>query len=187
MQSTISFYGGAGTVTGSNFLLDTGEKKILIDCGLFQGTHVAEDANWSPFPYDPKSISALVNTHAHVDHIGRIPKLVREGFRGKIISTEATRALAEPLLFDAMGLSRRAGEHIGRDALYDEHDIAQALSQWHAIPYHQKEDLGGGVVLELLDAGHILGSAMAKFSREGRSAVFTGDLGGGNSPLLSPN
>ena len=113
MQSNIFFYGGAGTVTGSNFLLDTGgpssklgvNKKILIDCGLFQGDHIAEMGNWEPFPFDPKEISVLVNTHAHIDHIGRIPKLVREGFTGKIISTEATKALALPMLMDAMALS----------------------------------------------------------------------------------
>ncbi|MDO8517850.1 MAG: MBL fold metallo-hydrolase [bacterium] len=208
MQSTIHFYGGAGSVTGSNFLLEvnspsapfdsaqgkslgTTKIRILVDCGLFQGKHSFEDKNWDPFPFDPKSISVLVNTHAHIDHIGRIPKLVKDGFAGKIISTEATRALAEPLLLDAMELSRLTAKRIGKEVLYDEHDIATAMRQWEGVPYHQPQDVGGGVVLELLDAGHILGSAMAKFTRpsttlgvNGKSIVFTGDLGGGNSPLL---
>src|SRR3989344_2309648 len=97
MKSTIQFFGGAGSVTGSNFLFTPSmvegvesNLKILIDCGLFKGKYSFEDKNWEPFPFDPKTISVLVNTHAHIDHIGRIHKLVHEGFRGKIISTEAT-------------------------------------------------------------------------------------------------
>lgn len=186
MQSTIHFYGGAGSVTGSNFLLDTGSKKILIDCGLFQGKHSFEEANWEPLPFDPKDISVLINTHAHIDHIGRIPKLVKDGFRGPIFSTEATRALAEPLLLDAMELSARTAEHLGKEPLYTQKDITQAMQQWQGIPYHSAQDLGDGVELELLDAGHILGSAIATFTREGKKVAFTGDLGGGNSPLLAP-
>ncbi|MEI7719809.1 MAG: MBL fold metallo-hydrolase [bacterium] len=188
MQSTIHFFGGAGTVTGSNFLLDTGNKKILIDCGLFQGDHVAEVGNWEPFPFDPKEISVLINTHAHIDHIGRIPKLVKEGFRGKIISTEATKALALPMLMDAMALSSRTAEHLGKEPLYEQKDIDQAMRQWEGISYHQTQDMGDGVSMQFLDSGHILGSAMAEFTRQdggqARKVVFTGDLGGGNSPLL---
>ena len=192
MQSNIFFYGGAGTVTGSNFLLDTGgpssklgvNKKILIDCGLFQGDHIAEMGNWEPFPFDPKEISVLVNTHAHIDHIGRIPKLVREGFTGKIISTEATKALALPMLMDAMALSSRTAEHLGKEPLYEQKDIDQAMRQWEGVSYHQPQDLGDAVTMQFLDSGHILGSAMAEFSREDKKIVFTGDLGGGNSPLL---
>lgn len=183
-QTTIHFFGGAGTVTGSNFLLDTGGAKFLVDCGLFQGQHAHENANWDPFPYDPKSIATLINTHAHIDHIGRIPKLVKEGFTGKILSTAATKALAEPMLLDAMELSRRTAEHIGKEPLYDEHDIEKALSQWETIGYHQTYALADGMTVEFLDSGHILGSAMARFVRDGKSIVFTGDLGGGNSPLL---
>ncbi len=171
-------------MTGSNFLLDTGGAKFLVDCGLFQGEHSFDDANWMPFPFDPSSISYLINTHAHIDHIGRIPKLVKDGYRGRIISTEATRALAEPMLLDAMELSRKTAEKIGKEPLYDERDIAQAMSQWDTVPYHKEVTLPDGVMLEFFNSGHILGSAMAKFSRGGKSIVFTGDLGGGNSPLL---
>ena len=155
MQSTIYFYGGAGTVTGSNFLLNTGNEKILVDCGLFQGEHSVADNNWESFPFDPKEIPFLINTHAHIDHIGRIPKLVRDGFRGRIISTEATRALAEPMLEDALKLTRTTAEHLGREAFYDEHDIKQALELWEGISYHTKVDLGDGVSVELLNSGHI--------------------------------
>ena len=184
MQSTIRFLGGAGTVTGSNFLLETGGAKFLVDCGLFQGEHAIEDGNWEPFSFDPTSITALINTHAHIDHIGRIPKLVKDGFRGPIISTHATRALAEPLLYDAMHLSTVDALRRGKEPLYTEADIQQALSQWQVLGYHEPKNLADDIVLEFYNAGHILGSAMAKFSRGGAAAVFTGDLGGGNSPLL---
>lgn len=184
-QSTIYFHGGAGAVTGSNFLLDTGDTKVLIDCGLTQGRHAAEALNWEKFQYDPSSISFLFITHAHVDHIGRVPKLVKDGFKGRIISTEATKALAEPLLLDSMELLAHDAQKHGREMLYNEHDIAHAMRQWEGVGYHKKIELGGGMSAEFLDAGHILGSAMIKFERGGKSLVFTGDLGSGNSPLLS--
>lgn len=187
MSSTIHFHGGAGAVTGANFLLDTGGTKILIDCGLSQGRHNAEGDNWEKFAYDPADIPVLVITHAHVDHIGRVPKLVKEGFRGRIISTEATKALVEPLLLDSMELLAHDGQKHGRGPLYDEDDISQAMKLWHGIPYHKTVELEDGISLQLLDAGHILGSAMAEFSRGGKTIVFTGDLGGGNSPLLAPH
>ncbi|MDZ4226391.1 MAG: MBL fold metallo-hydrolase, partial [Patescibacteria group bacterium] len=121
MQSTLYFYGAAGMVTGSNFLLDTGGGKLLIDCGLIQG--MGEDKNWEPFQYNPADISHLVVTHAHLDHIGRIPRLVRQGFKGKIISTKATMALAEPLLLDAMDILGNFAERRGREELFNAHDI----------------------------------------------------------------
>lgn len=189
VQSTIYFYGGAGTVTGSNFLLDTGGAKFLIDCGLFQGAHAFDDENWKPFPFDPARITHLINTHAHIDHIGRIPKLVRDGYRGRILSTEATKSLAEPMLLDAMELSRKTAMKIGKEPLYDEDDITQALSQWDTVPYHKVVELSDGVTVEFLNSGHILGSAMALLRRgsagQAKSILFTGDLGGGNSPLLA--
>ncbi len=184
MQSTVYFYGGAGAVTGSNFLLDTGGGKYLVDCGLRQG--LDEAANWEPFAYDPAGISHLVITHAHLDHIGKIPKLVKDGFAGVIISTTATKALAEPILRDALEILTRNAEHHGRPVLYDATHIAAAMRLWRGIGYHEKVPLPDGVELQLLDAGHILGSAMAHFERGGKTIVFTGDLGGGNSPLLKP-
>jgi metallo-beta-lactamase family protein len=180
-ETTLTFCGGAGSVTGSNFLFDTGGTKLLVDCGMQQGMH--EDKNWAPFAYDPADISHLIITHAHIDHIGRIPRLVRQGFKGVIISTQATHALTEPLLLDAMQI---ANHHAVRDLgpLYDEHDVAEAMKLWRGIGYHEKMDLPDGITLELLDAGHILGSAMVRLEREGRVLVVTGDLGGGNSPLI---
>ena len=187
MTSTIYFHGGAGAVTGSNFLLDTGEAKFLVDCGLTQGRHSAEAQNWEAFPYDVASVPFLFVTHAHIDHIGRIPKLVKDGFKGRIISTEATRALAEPLLLDSMELLAHDARKHEREPLYNEHDIEHTMRLWEGVPYHKKIELPGDVSAEFLDAGHILGSAMVRFERGGKSVVFTGDLGGGNSPLLAPH
>ena len=150
MQSTLYFYGAAGTVTGSNFLLDTGKNKLLIDCGLQQG--MGEEKNWDDFPYDPAEVSHLLVTHAHLDHIGRIPRLVRQGFKGKIISTKATLALAGPLLMDALSITSHSAERAGREMLYEEADINRALGLWSGIGYHEKVALPDGVELELLDA-----------------------------------
>ncbi len=174
-------------MTGANFLLETEGFKFLVDCGLAQGMHNAEEINWEPFAYDPASIPLLIITHAHIDHIGRIPKLVKDGFKGKIISTEPTRAMAEPLLLDSMTLLAHDAIKHGRPELYGKEDIHAALSLWEGVPYHQAREIGGGFSMELLDAGHILGSAMVKVSRDGKSMIFTGDLGGGNSALLGPH
>jgi len=100
----ITFCGGTGSVTGSNFFLEVDGKKILVDCGLTQGTKVADDINWDPFPYNSKEIDILFISHAHVDHLGRVPKLIHEGFRGKIYSTEPTHELALPMLEDTAGI-----------------------------------------------------------------------------------
>lgn len=189
MQSKLFFYGGAGAVTGSNFMLDLGTAKFLVDCGMRQGRQEDEAGNAKPFEYDPASVSHLIITHAHIDHVGRIPKLVRDGFKGKIISTHATRAIAEPLLKDALERMQDAKRKHGEEPIFDAHDIARTMEIWEAHGYHQKIALPEGVELELLNAGHILGSSMVQFTRQSdkgaRRVVITGDLGGGNSPLLS--
>jgi metallo-beta-lactamase family protein len=167
-------------------MLDTGGAKFLVDCGLRQGQNEDEDSNWKEFAYNPAEVSHLVITHAHIDHIGRIPKLVKAGFRGTILSTHATRALVEPLLLDAMDILAHHAEREGREHLYNEGDIAATLKLWKPVGYHERVTLPDDVTLELLDAGHILGSAMIKFTRGGKTLVVTGDLGGGNSPLLAP-
>lgn len=200
-QSKVHFYGGAGSVTGSNFMLETYtdgpstslgtiKNKFLIDCGLFQGEHALQKNNWDHWSFDPATITALIVTHAHIDHIGRIPKLVRDGYRGPIISTKATRALAEPMLLDALELNERDAKRHKLPALYAKEDIAQALSRWEGIEYHEQKTFddpthgGASTTVEFFNSGHILGSALAKFTRGDRSIVFSGDLGGGNSPLL---
>lgn len=184
MTATITFYGGTGTVTGANFLLDTGDKKILIDCGAFERDHVCDTANHAPFPYDAASINALIVTHAHQDHIGRIPRLVKAGFRGPIYSTAATKDLAAVMLHDALSLMTSGATHAHCAPLYDEHDLKQALQQWEGRDYHEPLSLGT-TVCEFLNAGHVLGSATIRFSRNGRSILFTGDLGNAPEPLLN--
>lgn len=184
MQSKLYFYGAAGSVTGSHFLLDTRAEKILIDCGLRQG--MGEEHNWDPWPYSPAEVSTLFVTHAHLDHIGLIPKLVKDGFTGRIISTAATKALAEPMLMDALEILQHNAKHQGKPELYNEDAITASLRLWQSASYHERIVLAGGVEAELFDAGHILGSSMVRLSREGRAVGFTGDLGKGNSPLLAP-
>jgi metallo-beta-lactamase family protein len=182
MTSTLTFYGGAGSVTGSNFMLDTGAQKLLIDCGLQQGSR--EEDNYKPFAYAPGDCSHLFVSHAHLDHVGRIPFLAKSGFKGKIISTGATRDVAEFIMRDALSLMVRAHEHGAPEPIYAEQDIDAALKLWEPRGLHEPLELEGGMVHEFFDAGHILGSAMSKFSRGGKSLVVTGDLGAGNSPLL---
>ncbi len=163
-------------------MLDTGDAKYLIDCGLEQGAH--EEKNYTPFAYDAKQVSHLFISHAHLDHVGRIPFLVKSGFAGKIISTRATRDLAAFIMQDAFMLMERAQEHGGREPLYAQTDIDAALRLWEPRALHEPLALLGGMTHEFFDAGHILGSAMSRFSRGGKTLVVTGDLGAGNSPLL---
>ncbi|HEV7424314.1 MAG TPA: MBL fold metallo-hydrolase [Candidatus Paceibacterota bacterium] len=190
----ITFCGGTGSVTGANFLLEADGKKILVDCGLTQGLKLADDINWDPFPYDSKEIDILFVTHAHVDHLGRIPKLLYEGFRGKIYSTLPTKALAAPMLEDTAGILSKNTELHHLDKIYSPENIKLALSLWQGFEYHEKIQLTPDVEVCFLNAGHILGSAMVKFvlvrpesdSDKGRrtAILFTGDLGNSPSPLL---
>lgn len=181
----ITFCGGTGSVTGANFLLEIDEKKILVDCGLTQGEKSEDDINWDPFPYDSKTIDILFVTHAHIDHLGRIPKLLHEGFRGKIYSTEPTKALAGPMLEDTVGILGN-NINLGLDEIYTEESVKLALSLWQGFIYHEKIKITENVEAVFLDAGHILGSAMIEFFYNGKKILFTGDLG--NSPsMLLPN
>ncbi len=157
---------------------------VLIDCGLKQGGNVCEEDNYADFPYDPKTADVLIVTHAHLDHIGRIPKLVRDGFSGAIYSTEATRDLAEVMFADAVGILALEAERCGKSPLYEQGDIEHALLRWHVVDYHIPTDIGDNVSFSFLDAGHILGSAMVRFEREGRVLVCTGDLGNSPDTLL---
>ncbi len=179
----ITFYGGVGSVTGANFLLEADGKKILVDCGLTQGIKLADDVNWAPFVYDPKSIDILFVTHAHVDHLGRIPKLVNDGFRGKIYSTVPTRALAGPMLEDTTGILSK-NTQFGLDKIYTEENSRITLSLWEGFNYHEKIQITPNLEVSFKNAGHILGSAMVMFIYNGKKIMFTGDLGNSPSPLL---
>lgn len=179
----ITFCGGTNSVTGANFLFEIDNKKILVDCGLTQGTKIAEDINWISFPYDPKEIDILFITHAHVDHIGRIPKLIHEGFRGKIYSTRPTRALTGPMLQDTASiLSKNKQFNLGE--IYSEENINTAFLQWLSSDYHEKIKVSENLEVSFKNAGHVLGSAMIEFIFRGKKVLFTGDLGNSPSPLL---
>jgi len=181
----LTFYGGAGSVTGANYLLESGTTKILIDCGLFQGPALFEANNYKPFPYDPASIDAVFVTHAHIDHIGRIPHLVKRGFKGRIFSTEPSYDFAEPLLLDAEHMARNEAAEQHKKELYDENDIANALRMWEGVPYHRKVVIGPFEV-ESYDAGHVLGSSSLVVAVEGKRIAFSGDLGNVPAPFIHP-
>ncbi|MES2214021.1 MAG: MBL fold metallo-hydrolase [Patescibacteria group bacterium] len=183
-KPALTCYGGVGAVTGANFLLETGTKKCLIDCGLLQGVHGADEVNASQFDYDPASIDLLFITHAHIDHIGKIPKLVKDGFKGIIYSTPETKAIAELMLMDTAKITEGNAHMRGTLPLYTAHDVDRTMHMWRPIEYHAKQEMGEFSV-ELFDAGHILGSAMYKFTfPSGKSMLFTGDLGNSPSALL---
>lgn len=184
-KPNLTFWGGTGTVTGSNFLLEIPETgRALIDCGMFQGPE-SRQKNQEPFQYAPKEIAVLLVTHAHIDHIGRIPKLVKDGFAGRIISTRQTKEIAAIMLDDALKImNENAKTRNDGPAIYSQSDILTAMSLWETKPYHEIFDILPGVTCEFLDAGHILGSAMVKLVRNGRSIVFTGDVGNSPSPIV---
>lgn len=179
----ITFCSGAGTVTGANFLLEGNGKKFLIDCGLIQGEKIADDINWSKFTYDPSTIDILFITHAHIDHIGRIPKLIQEGFNGRIISVVPTKEITEVMLADTAHILSRDTEH-NLVEIYSEENMKKAMSLWETLEFGQKLNIDHGFQFSFIDSGHILGSGMLEIIYNHRKIVFTGDLGNSPSPLL---
>ena len=186
MKVSITFHGGAGAVTGSNFLLEVEGKKALIDCGLVQSSKFCDACNKPPFPYDPASIDTLIVTHAHIDHVGRIPLLLKEGFKGGIYSTIATRELAHELLLDAVEVMRQERRNEQEPLLYEEPDVERCFNNWKDIPYHAGTALPGGLDFSFGVSGHILGSALVKLIPKagGKTLLFTGDLGNPENPIL---
>jgi len=183
-MAKLGFYGGVGSVTGANFLLDTGKTKIMVDCGLIQGTRYAMETNCDAFAYTPGEVDILLVTHAHADHIGRIPKLVADGFKGRIISTEPTKDLAALMLRDAHNVMVMESKRFGTDPCYDLPDVERALALWEGTSYKENIELPDGIVAHFQDAGHILGSAFVVLSRGNASCAFSGDIGNVPQPLL---
>ena len=184
MALTLTFYGGAGKVTGSNFLIEGSESKILVDCGLEQGRDFCEECMYGPFAYDPTSVSALVITHAHLDHVGLIPKLVHEGFRGSIYLTPPTGDLTELILRDAVAILAQEAERLGHEPLYTDADVDATIALFKPIEYHTETPVAGGISVYLRHTGHILGAASVRVTAKDETVLtLTGDIGN-PSPLL---
>lgn len=185
MGITLGFYGGAGTVTGANFMLSDGTTNILVDCGLTQGKEFCEDCNYDAFQYDAKEVTALILTHAHLDHIGRAPKLIKDGFGGAVYCTHPTEDLLGIMLDDSEGILRREAEKKNLFPMYEKEHVQGLLQRVEAKDYHQKFSIGD-FSCEFFNAGHILGSAITRITHKhtDKVYVFTGDLGNSPSPLL---
>ncbi|MEK7125110.1 MAG: MBL fold metallo-hydrolase, partial [Patescibacteria group bacterium] len=155
----LHFYGGAKTVTGANYLLEAGGLQLLIDCGLFQGSRFNDELNYEPFAYDPSKIDYAIMTHSHTDHVGRLPKLYRDGFRGTVFMTEPTEAIVRVTLYDTMEKIDDESRAIGQEPLYTKREIGQVLKLIKSIRYNESVALNDTVTLTFHEVSHILGSA----------------------------
>lgn len=191
----ITFLGATGTVTGSKYLVTSGSRRILVDCGLFQGLKQLRLRNREPLPLDPASLDAVLLTHAHLDHSGYLPLLVRNGFRGPVHCTPGTRDLCGILLPDSGYLQEEEAEYANRhgfskhhpaEPLYTQQDAIRSLDSFLDAPFGRELDLGEGLTATFLPAGHILGAAMIILRHKGVSVLFSGDLGRPRDPLLPP-
>ncbi len=189
----LSFHGADRTVTGSCHHVQIGKRQILVDCGLYQGSRALREESGAPFGFRPSEVDTVLLTHAHLDHCGRLPLLVRRGFRGQVITTAPTRDLARLVLLDAADLqeeeaerARRKGDR-GADPLYTALDAIDAMDTFRATArFGEAMDLGDGIRATFLDAGHILGSACVLLEHGGRRVLFSGDLGNRDRPVLPP-
>lgn len=192
---TITFWGAAETVTGSRFVVDAGGHRVLVDCGLFQGLKRLREQNWARFPVDPSTIDAVVLTHAHIDHSGFLPALVRDGFRGDIWCSPATAALARILLIDSAHLHeedaryanrRRSSRHDPALPLYTTADAERSLHHLRAVPFGERFSPVAAMSATLTPVGHILGAASVHIAASGTSVSFTGDVGRPDDPIMRP-
>lgn len=190
---TLTFLGATRTVTGSRFLVTSGDTRILVDAGLFQGDAKDRQLNWKPFPIDPATLTAVILTHAHLDHCGYLPLLVARGYSGKIYATQNTRRLAEVTLRDSgriqeedakFAARRGYSEHKPPLPLYTEQDAINAIGRFSEVEFRTEVDLGGGAVATFLPAGHILGAAFVELTIAGKRILFSGDLGRPEHPAL---
>lgn len=189
----LTFLGGAGTVTGSKYLVETAKARILVDCGLFQGFKQLRLRNWAPFPVEPRSIDAVVLTHAHLDHTGYLPLLVKNGFRGLVFCTPPTLDLSGLILPDSGHLQERDAEYANRHRfskhepalpLYTQEDAERSLRQFRTLSFGSDHEILPGVVAHFRVAGHILGAASVELTHDGIRTVFSGDIGRFNSPTM---
>jgi len=190
---SITFLGAAETVTGSRFLVEFEDKKVLVEAGLFQGLKELRLKNWDPFPVDPSSIDAVIISHAHLDHCGYVPLLVKAGFNKNIYSTENTLKLAEVILNDSAriqmedakyALKKGFSKHNPPKPLYDESDVNKTLSKFKTIKFRSKTEILKNVFITFYPAGHILGAAFILLEIGGENLLFTADLGRNQHPIL---
>jgi metallo-beta-lactamase family protein len=197
MQSEfqLQFLGATGTVTGSKYLLRCHSKNILIDCGLFQGFKQLRLRNWKPLPLDPKTIDAVILTHAHIDHTGYLPLLVKNGFKGPVYCTSATRDLCEVLLMDSARLQEQEAAYMNKHSLskhkpaiplYTPDDAKRSLQLLQPVDLFKEKSLGGSLNFHLLPAGHIIGAAMVCINDDEQSILFSGDLGRQHDLIMKP-
>ncbi len=193
-EVTIAFLGATDTVTGSRFLISSGQSKILVDCGLFQGIKSVQRRNWDAFPVNAKEIDAVVLSHAHLDHSGFLPVLIKEGFHKEIYGTRYTNDLAKIILRDSARLQtddarfaakRGYSEHKEPKPLYTEEDAEKAIDHLRERPYRTREQIAPDAYVTFYPSGHILGSSFVVVEVAGKSFLFTSDLGRNNHPLLS--
>lgn len=194
MTLHLTFLGAVGTVTGSKYLLEAGGRRVLVDCGLFQGFKQLRLRNWAPPPFDPASLDTVILTHAHLDHSGYIPLLVRNGFKGPIYTTSGTRDLCAVLLSDSGHLQERDAEFANRHGhtkhspakpLYTQEDAIVSLEQFKPVPFGQDLELGLDLTVRFLPAGHILGSSLVQIAFAGKTILFSGDLGRPKSATMA--
>jgi metallo-beta-lactamase family protein len=189
-MAKLKFYGGvAGSVTGACYLIETKTTKILVDCGMFQGSKFSEDLNSKPFPFDPKEISALILTHAHIDHSGRIPKLYRDGFRGKIYGTAPTLEFTHVLLLDSEHVIKEEARRWGFEPFYNKEDVNNSVELMESKKYGEEVIVSDDVRFVLRNAGHILGSSIVQLFVKNEAEkeiklVFSGDLGNYPTPII---
>jgi metallo-beta-lactamase family protein len=193
MSTQVTFLGASRTVTGSKYLLETKDKKFLVDCGLFQGKKELRERNWKPFPVPPETISAVFLTHAHLDHCGYLPRLVKEGFSGPIYCTAPTRDLTKLILLDSGKLqeeearyanSHGSSKHSPAMPLYDRKDAKQAIKQIEIIPPRKAFPVAEHISVTPYCAGHILGASILNIRAHGRLLTFSGDIGRYGVPIM---
>jgi metallo-beta-lactamase family protein len=193
MTLTLAFLGGAGTVTGSKYLLETDGERILVDCGLFQGLKQLRLRNWAPFPVEPHSIGAIVLTHAHLDHSGYLPAIVRDGYAGRIYCSGASEEFCGILLPDSGHIQERDAEFANRHGfskhkpalpLYTLAHAKNSLARFTSVPFERDSELFSGARIQLRRAGHILGAAIVELDWKGAKVVFSGDLGRYGDPMM---
>jgi metallo-beta-lactamase family protein len=189
----VHFLGAAGTVTGSKFLLETSDLRVMVDCGMFQGVKALRQLNWQYLPVDVKTLDVVLLTHGHMDHSGWLPRLIKMGFKGKIIATRPTLAIAEIILRDSAKIQMEDAERANRDAftkhapavpLYDMDDVELTLTHFQAIKEDDEVALSNRVSARFLNSGHIIGSTFIELTVGTKVLVFSGDVGRNNDPLM---